>query len=278
MNDLRTNLDSLQTNQEQYRLMQDQKLTEQEHAARKIQASIRDLQDIQRQVDITQGQAILRQESALQRPIAQILAAQQRLELKLNSIEAATVERVVQGIASSMIQPTSDSQYISRRSISVSASIMQSKCSDHCGCACHRRSSFRTPQPLHQIFGILFIGYIGIPRLTPSCDTKACIQRSSPTAVVTYVFPIWFLAWAVSLVMRLPSYKGLQFSLAVSRVVAASSAIFHHTIRGNINDIKVLFSHRIASPCDVSYPDGYSVLMVIPVQLRHYHDNVFNLF
>ena len=262
MNDLRTNLNSLQLKQEQYGLTSDRKLTEQDHAARNIQASIENLQNNQRQADVAHGQTLLRQESAIHEPIAQVLAAQQRLEIKLDAIEIATVGKAVQGIASSILQPTTGTQYLNRRSISMSASIMQSKCSDNCTCVCHRRSNIRTPQPLHRILGVLFIGYVGMPRITPSCDTKACIQRSSPTAVVTYFFPMWFLAWAVSLILRLSSYKGPQLSLTVSRIVAGSSAIFEYAITGKIDDVKTVLSHRIATPRNIGSNDGYSVLMV----------------
>ena len=273
---MQTHLNSLQLRQEQFGLVSDRKLTERERAARKIQASIGDLQSIQREADITQGQTLLRQESAIHESTAQVLAAQQRLEIKLNDIEAATVGKVVRDIASSIRQPTLGTESLEHRSISVSASIMQSKCSNRCVCACHRRSNIRTPRLLHRIFGALFIGYTGIPRITPSCDTRGCIQRSSPTVLVTYFFPMWFLAWAVSLVMRLSTYNGPQFSLAVSRIVSSTSVIFEYAVRGNLDDLKMVLGHRIASPRDIGYPNGYSALMVTSVRSVGCSDKIFN--
>ena len=272
MNHLRTDIHSLRLKQEQYGLTSERRLTEQEHAVRNIQNSIGNLQNIQRQANVAQRQILLEQDSLIHEQIAQVLATQQRLEVKLDAIKVAALEKAVQEIASSVSQPNSNIQCLKLHSIFVSASIMQSKGSNHCACACHRRSIIKTPQLLHRVLGTLFIGYVGIPRLTPSCDTRTCIRRSSFTAMVTYTFPMWFLARAVFMVIKMSSYLGPQFSLTVSRIVAHSSAIFEYAVRGDIDDLKEILSHRIASPCDISYPEGYSVLMVRPILFTDYLD------
>lgn len=47
-----------------------------------------------------------------------------------------------------------------------------SKCRHRCSCVCHAESSVETPSLIRSIIGHLFIGYVGIPSLTPKCESS----------------------------------------------------------------------------------------------------------
>jgi hypothetical protein len=135
-------------------------------------------------------------------------------------------------------------------------------CRSGCCCACHKRLQLQTPRILDHLIGTLFMGYSGLPMITPSCDQPSCRQRSIPSTQMTYYFPRWFLLRAVSLAIMLLPNNGPVVSLRLQRTVSGSSKIFDYANVGDIDGMKRLFSSGQASPHDVRFDSGTSALQV----------------
>jgi len=138
-------------------------------------------------------------------------------------------------------------------------------CRTGCSCACHKRHQVQTPRILDHLIGTLFLGYSGLPMVTPSCNESSCRQRSIPSTQMTYYFPRWFLQRAISLAIMLLPNDGPVASLRVQRAVSGSSKIFDYANIGDVDGMKRLFSSGLASPHDVRFDSGTSAL-----QVRHY--------
>jgi hypothetical protein len=135
-------------------------------------------------------------------------------------------------------------------------------CRTGCCCACHKRHQVQTPRILDHLIGTLFLGYSGLPIVTPSCDESSCRQRSIPSTQMTYYFPRWFLQRAISLAVMLLPNDGPVASLRVQRAVSGSSKIFDYANVGDVDGMKRLFSSGLASPHDVRFDSGTSPLQV----------------
>ena len=227
-----------------------------------VKREIEELKVSQQHTETARHQRATEQENKVQSSETQILAGQYRLEMKIDAIQAERAVRAAHRLAVSPAQPSSSDATQSTYPILVSASRTQWKCSPHCMCACHRRYNAKSPQILRRFLGLLFLGYAGLPMITPPCDTKFCMQPTSPNAIVTYHFPLWLLARVVAVAIKLSMHEGPQFSLRVSRVVDGSSGLFMAIQFGNVDQVKALLYKRIDSPFDVSSVTGYSALMV----------------
>jgi len=135
-------------------------------------------------------------------------------------------------------------------------------CRAGCCCACHKRHQVQTPRILENLIGTLFLGYSGLPMVTPSCDESSCRQRLIPSTQITYYFPRWFLQRAISLAIMLLPNDGPVASLRVQRAVSGSSKLFDYANIGDVESMKRLFSSGLASPHDVRFDSGTSALQV----------------
>ena len=216
-----------------------------------------------------------------QAPISQLLMVQQRLELKLDVLEATNIAR----IADSAIRNTSQSPTHQTRSLrehniqtfQVSTTLSRWQCTPNCICNCHRQGHMRSPHFLDKLFGTLFAGYNGIPYLTLACDSKSCQQRSSPGIMITYCFPVWLLARALLLFMRLSSARGPELIIRVPRILSNSSVVFNMARKGNSIGMKDLLQRGLASPFDVDDGIGFTPLMVRTNLLRKAATLLINL-
>jgi hypothetical protein len=135
-------------------------------------------------------------------------------------------------------------------------------CQSPCSCCCHRKKDFNANLVSSQLLGSLFIGYVGIPLLTPPCNTPLCQRRSAPSLQLRYYFPVWFIArvrWIASLRFGL-HYP--QLSSAIVRTVPLDADLLHAAGCGDCESIMALFSLRKASPADVDCAHGRSALHV----------------
>jgi hypothetical protein len=136
-------------------------------------------------------------------------------------------------------------------------------CKPWCSCTCHKQRTFRYPDWLRAAIGGLFVGYTGIPVLTPSCTEVNCHQRSAPSIEVTYHFPNWFLYRVLSLNLRLSSLAGPEFNLRMPRMVNWTTPLWQKSQVGDIHAVQALFGSGRASPYDVN-AYGQSSLHVSP--------------
>lgn len=102
--------------------------------------------------------------------------------------------------------------------------VMQSRrratCSAACPCACHSRPAqhlwFRSG-----LLGMLFIGYSGQPAKGPACSSAGCRGQggAASSLEVKYVFPGWFVYYAISATFSRTVQGSPRFELVFKRRV-----------------------------------------------------------
>ena len=264
---LRNQIGNLHTNQQQDRTVGDQRATQQGATQQNLYNEIGRLQMLHQNSETAQDQRLLEQRAFLQEPIARFATSQQRVELRLDNIEAAVIASGAESEARATVQSSapgwaSPTQTDATRGVQISASISHYQCEDSCSCICHRRYAWKTPRLLNRFLGILFVGYTGIPYISPRCNTQDCMQRSNPMTIITYLFPSWLLARVLVLAVRLSSIGGIELKLRVPHVVSNSSIIFDLCIRGDVEGVKGLLRRGLSSPFDVSINGGRTPLFV----------------
>ncbi|KAI0455479.1 ankyrin repeat-containing domain protein [Xylaria acuta] len=149
------------------------------------------------------------------------------------------------------------------QSVAVQVTTKTPYCSGgRCRCACH--STGRVSMPgglLNRVVGQLFLGYSGLPPLSPSCNIPSCEAAQKPEVTAEYWFPMG-LFWSMIVQFNL-SYQmnvGPQFEIKTLRRVPDSATCVNYAVRGNIEGLKGLFKRGVASPRDVSDTRGYSLL------------------
>ncbi|KAJ0110049.1 hypothetical protein J7T55_014852 [Diaporthe amygdali] len=98
--------------------------------------------------------------------------------------------------------------------------VMQSRrkatCSSACPCACHSRPAqhiwFRSG-----LLGMLFIGYSGQPAKGPQCNSINCLEQGRTSLEVKYVFPGWFVYYAISATFSKTVQGSPRFELVFKR-------------------------------------------------------------
>lgn len=144
-------------------------------------------------------------------------------------------------------------------------------CRPGCSCACHSQQKFITPGLVDRVLEQLFVGYAGLPLLSPRCNTDTCDQGQNPQVSVEYWFPLGF-CWSqiIRLQLAYEPYVGPSMQLSTLRRVPDYARCVIFALEGNIEGLKGLFKHGSASPRDVSSSRGYSLLRVsfgVPLRL-----------
>lgn len=136
-------------------------------------------------------------------------------------------------------------------------------CRPGCLCACHSQTRSTTPNFVNRVLGQLFVGYAGMPLLSAGCDLSTCEKSQVPHVSFEYWFPLGFF-WSqiIRLQLAYQPNTGPQFSLDTLRRVPDSAQCVSYALEGNIEGLKSLFKHGLASPRDVSSTRGYSLLRV----------------
>ena len=86
--------------------------------------------------------------------------------------------------------------------------------------------------------------------LTPSCNVAKCSRTSEGFIQVNYYFPQWFLAQAISIVMRSYDIRDLRKSDSSMRTLNVRSSyevIFHSSLNGDADAVKYLLTAKKAS-------------------------------
>ena len=134
-------------------------------------------------------------------------------------------------------------------------------CRAGCACVCHSQQKAASPKALNRILGQLFVGYTGLPYLSPKCDNDVCAKSRASKVSVEYWFP-WgaFSSTIVRLQAGYQASTGTLFQLQTFRCVPDGAECVNFALNGNIEGLKYLFSKGLASPQDVSPTRGYTLL------------------
>ena len=133
-------------------------------------------------------------------------------------------------------------------------------CLPSCPCSCHAPQRSASPSILNSILGRLFVGYSGLPVISPKCDDEECQGGRAKQVSMEYWFPmsIWSTIVRVEMGTRLNGVP--WFHLEALRRVPDSSQCVSFAQSGNIAGLRHLFRHGLASPRDVSSSRGYTLL------------------
>ena len=141
-------------------------------------------------------------------------------------------------------------------------SYTSTRCDVFCSCRCHQAHALQTPGIVRRFFGSLFVGYNGIPSLSPRCNEKNCRKQLVPTVRISYYFPGWFLGRMLQFAFSGGFADGPRISLSMPQVVADNSEVFACAVQGNMDRMKSLFESKSASPFDVGIGTGRTALHV----------------
>lgn len=134
-------------------------------------------------------------------------------------------------------------------------------CRPGCSCACHSLQKASSPGILNRILGQLFIGYAGLPYISPKCNNETCKKSGARKVSLEYWFPLGFLS---STILRMQAgYQptvGTLFQLQTLKSVPDNAQCVNFALNGNIEGLKYLLSNGLASPRDVSPGRGYPLL------------------
>jgi hypothetical protein len=156
---------------------------------------------------------------------------------------------------------SSDPRRPSNRAIQLRASCYRKTCRPWCSCRCHVRRELRTPGLAKRFIGSLFIGYSGVPMVTPQCDEKQCRKRSTSRIILSYQFPEWFWERSLFTSFMTASLSGPEMLIRVSNTIPYACETYQHCIDGNAPGLRRLFEVGKASPFDLD-PEGFSLLHV----------------
>lgn len=166
------------------------------------------------------------------------------------------------------VSPDSASR-IRANSTSVAIRLRQARttCLSTCQCSCHAVRNRKTPSFMDRMLGQLFVGYSGLPLLSARCDSAACVRGQVPSVNLEYWFPLGF-CWSqiVRLHLAYEANVGPSLQLSTLRRVSDASPCVSFALNGNIDGLRSLFAHGMASPRDVSSTRGYSLLRVSQVR------------
>ncbi|KAK0128443.1 hypothetical protein ONS95_000416 [Cadophora gregata] len=109
--------------------------------------------------------------------------------------------------------------------------------------------------------GKMFVGYAGLPLLSPKCNLADCENSQAPNVSMEYWFPLgFFRSQIVRLQVAHCQNVGPQVALSTLRQVPDSAPCVDYALDGNIAGLKELFLRDLASPRDISRTRGYSLL------------------
>ena len=143
------------------------------------------------------------------------------------------------------------------------------RCNGSCTCVCHYPSRLQSPRFLDRFFGSLFIGYVGLPVWTRTCDQNGCFNQYSRTLQISYAFPQRLLSRTVDFAATMTYTGDPSFGLIVrNRVRIGENSVFTRARVGDTAGIWEAFNNREASITDLVYGSGQTILQVA-LELGH---------
>ena len=234
------------------------------HKVHDLQVAQQQIANAQQQIAALQSSTLAEHRALLQAPLAQLLVAQQRIELKLDSIEAghagSFMETELGAIANSVFSPRSLPEgTAASSSILIKTTVTRQPCMHRL-----RQTKKRSPQSLSRFLGTLFVGYSGSPETCERCAAESYGRRSQSgsTILITYFFPRWLIARALMIALRLSSAYGPELVVRVPRVVSNYSRIFVCAKNGDADGVKDILQKGHGSPMDIDVVTGMTALDV----------------
>lgn len=140
--------------------------------------------------------------------------------------------------------------------------LRQRRCDVWCDCKCHTHVRTQTPDKLQSIFGTLFIGYAGLPALTPSCSNTRCRRGADGYLQVNYYFPQWFLGRIVSTAMKFQDSVFPKVRMRVLHTRNTFEGIFMNSFDNDADAVEHQLRNGQASVFDATEDSGHSPLHV----------------
>lgn len=137
----------------------------------------------------------------------------------------------------------------------------QQECPVWCSCMCHRQSTYQQPMWARSLLGNLFVGYTGLPIVTPRCTETTCRRQSGVFIEATYSFPSWFLDRIILLQGRSFSPVGPELYLRTPRVTTLDLRLWAPLQDGRIDVFQERIARGMGTAQDISV-DGHSFLHV----------------
>ncbi|KAF2810800.1 ankyrin [Mytilinidion resinicola] len=106
-----------------------------------------------------------------------------------------------------------------------------------------------TPAVIERVLGKLFVGYSGLPLISPKCNTTHCDKAQSARVRMEYWFPMSFMSQIVSFQLVFEN-TGPQVALNFLRLVPDTAQSVGFAQAGNVHGLKDLFKRGLASPRD----------------------------
>ena len=251
----------------------------------RLEAQLQEFQVASEQGQAAISHALVRQGDIFEKAILSIMKTQQQQRERLEKVERLTPNDSPQPVFANEHNRSSPTDLVSntrletnRRSSDSPESlfhdntfsalrmrfIRRQKCDPWCGCICHKYSHAETPQLLQSIVGALFVGYTGLPLLTPLCNNKKCCRTGEGFLQVNYYFPQWFLARIISVAVRYDETNIRKPKISVRMLNARNSyeGIFQSSVRGDASAVKHFLTSGKASVLDVTDDSGHSPLHV----------------
>ena len=137
-------------------------------------------------------------------------------------------------------------------------------CKSCCACCCHKRTRIQLSSVVGNLLGSLYLvysnGYSHLP-----CNEKSCHRRLQIVLNLTYHFPQWLLSRVIDTYWGSDSIGCPTVALRMPRMLPDTAPIFHMAAAGDIVGMRRMFHLGLASPDDVAYTFGYSLLHVSQV-------------
>lgn len=118
--------------------------------------------------------------------------------------------------------------------IRMRASCYRKSCRPWCSCRCHIRRQIRAAGRADSFFGSLFIGYSGVPMITPPCNERQCRKRSSTRIILSYQFPKWFWSKSFFTSFLAATVAGPEMLIRVSSTIPFACETYQHCLNGNV--------------------------------------------
>lgn len=152
--------------------------------------------------------------------------------------------------------------------------LRQRKCDVWCDCNCHTHVRAQTPDMLQSILGTLFVGYAGLPALTPSCSNTKCRRATDGFLQINYYFPQWFLTRIVSMAMKFQDSKIPNICMRVMNVRNMYEGVFMSAFENDADAVEYQITIGQASVLDATDDSGHSPLHVrihaMPLEVHTY--------
>ena len=128
-------------------------------------------------------------------------------------------------------------------------------------CCYYPRRRTQMTNVFSSLIGSMCVSYLGGQICRP-CEQCFCRTKFPVRLNISYYFPRWLLAMVVNVFLSFDPAGSPSVSLQIPRIRPDTSKIFHLATAGDIGGMQSMFERGLASPNDVSYTFGYSVLHV----------------